>query len=71
MKEKPRPPEHLEESASTLHADASGLVLDAVRLWREHKGSAWTERILVAAFDVLAASEAMLGAVMDGEPARH
>ena len=63
--------EHLQESVSTLRDAAKDLVLDAARLWREQKGSAWTERVLASAFDVLAASEAVLGEVLEGEPARH
>jgi len=64
-------PEHLQESISTLRDAAKDLVLDAARLWREQKGSAWTERFLASAFDVLAASEAVLGEVLEEEPARH
>ena len=76
MKKKQRrpsrpPPEHLQESVSTLRDAAKDLVLDAARLWREQKGSAWTERVLASAYDVLAASEAVLGDVLEGEPARH
>ena len=67
----PRPP-HLQESVSTLHDAAKDLVLDAARLWKEQKGAAWTERVLASAFDVLAASEAVLGEVLEAEPvARH
>jgi len=65
------PPAHLQESVSTLRDAAKDLVLDATRLWREQKGSAWTERFLASAFDVLAASEAVLGEVLEEEPARH
>ena len=77
MKKKQRRPSyppagHLQESVSTLRDAAKDLVLDAARLWREHKGSAWTERVLASAFDVLAASEVVLGDVLEGEPmARH
>ena len=66
-----RPPPALQESVSTLRDAAKDLVLDAARLWREQKGAAWTERLLASAFDVLAASEAVLGEVLEGEPARH
>jgi len=67
-----RPPAgELQESVSTLRDAAKDLVLDAARLWREQKGAAWTERVLPSAFDVLAASEAVLGEVLEGEPARH
>jgi hypothetical protein len=65
------PPEHIQESVSTLRDAAKDVVLDAVRLWREQKGAAWTERLLASAFDGLAASEAVLGEVLEGEPARH
>ena len=76
MKQKHRrpsrpPPRHLQESVSTLRDAAKDLVLDAARLWRKQKGAAWTERLLASAFDVLAASEAVLGEVLDREPARH
>jgi len=66
------PPAHLQESVSTLRDAAKDLVLDAARLWKEQKGVPWTERVLASAFDVLAASEAVLGEVLEGEPvARH
>jgi len=65
------PSADLQESVSTLRDAAKDLVLDAARLWREQKGSTWTERLLASAFDVLAASEAVLGEVLDEEPARH
>ena len=61
------PPAHLQESVSTLRDAAKDLVLDAARLWREQEGNAWTERVLASAFDVLAASEAVLGEVLEGE----
>ena len=65
-------PAHLQESVSTLRDAAKDLVLDATRLWREQKGNAWTERFLASAFDVLAASEVVLGEVLEEEPvARH
>ena len=66
-----RPAEDLQESVSTLRDAAKDLVLDAARLWREQKGAAWTARVLASAFDILAASEAVLGEVLEGEPARH
>ena len=59
------PPEHFQESVSTLRHDAKDLVLEAARLWREQK-NAWTERLLASAFDVLAASEVVLGEVLEG-----
>jgi len=59
------PPEHFQESVSTLRNDAKDLVLEAARLWREQK-NAWTERLLASAFDVLAASEVVLGEVLEG-----
>jgi len=43
-------------------------VLDAARLWREHDGIAWTACVLASALDLLAASEAVLGDVLEGEP---
>jgi len=63
------PPAHLQESVSTLRDAAKDLVLDAARLWREHDGIAWTACILASALDLLAASEAVLGDVLEGEPA--
>jgi len=70
MKKPQRRPSHphLEESVATLRDAAKDLVLDAARFWREQKGGAWAERVLASAFDVLAASEAMLGAVLDPAP---
>jgi len=66
-----RPPEHLQESVSTLRDAAKDLVLDATRLWRQ-QNNAWTERLLASAFDVLTASEVVLGEVLEGEAgARH
>jgi hypothetical protein len=66
------PAAHLQESVATLRDAAKDLVLDAARLWREQKGATWTERLLASAYDVLVASEAVLGEVLDGEPvARH
>jgi len=66
---RPSPPAgQLEESVATLRDAAKDLVLDAARFWREQKGGAWAERVLASAFDVLAASEAMLGAVLDPAP---
>ena len=38
-------------------------MLDAARLWRQQKGNTRTERVLASAFDVLAASEEVLGEV--------
>ena len=65
------PPEHLQESVSTLRDAAKDLVLDAPRVWRE-QNNAWTERLLASAFDVLTASEVVLGEVLEGEAvARH
>ncbi len=65
------PPAHLQESVSTLRDAAKDLVLDAARLWRE-QNNAWTVRVLASAFDVLAASEVVLGEVLEGEAvARH
>jgi len=66
-----RPPGHLQESVSILRDAAKDLVLDAARLWRNQKGAAWTERLLAFAFDVLAASEAVFGEVLDRESPRH
>jgi hypothetical protein len=65
------PAAHLQEAVSTLRDAAKDLVLDAVRLWREHEGIAWTECILASALDLLAASETVLGEVLEGEPTRH
>ena len=64
---RPTDPLHLQESVSTLRDAAKDLVLDAARLCREQKGSAWTARVLASAYDILAASEAVLGEVLDGE----
>jgi len=73
MKKKQRrpthpPAPHLQESVSTLRDAAKDLVLDAARLWREHEGIAWTACILASALDLLTASEAVLGDVLEGEP---
>jgi len=65
------PPAHLQESVSTLRDAAKDLVLETTRVWREQKGSVWTARVLASAFDVLAASEAVLAEVLEGEPAQH
>ena len=75
MKRKQRRPSrpsttYLQESVFTLRDTAKDLVLDAARLWRE-QNNAWTEGVLASAFDVLAASEVVLGEVLEGEPARH
>jgi hypothetical protein len=76
MKKKQRrlthpPAAHLQESVSTLRDAAKDLVLDAARLWSEHEGIAWTACILASALDLLAASETVLGDVLEGEPTRH
>jgi hypothetical protein len=65
------PPEHLQESVSTLRDAAKDLVLDAARLWRGQKGSAWTEHVLASVLDILVRTEVVLGEVLEGEPARH
>ena len=65
------PPAHLQESVATLRDAAKDVVLDVARLWREQKGSAWTERALASALDILVRSEVVLGEVLEGEPTRH
>jgi hypothetical protein len=65
------PPAGLQESVATLRDAAKDAVLDAARLWREQKGSAWAERVLASALDVLVRSETVLGEVLEGEPVRH
>jgi len=70
MKKKQRRSRHptqedLEESACALHEAAVDLVVDAVRVWREREGVAWSARVLASAVDLLAGSKMVLGRALE------
>jgi len=60
--------ENLLESVTTLRDGAKDCVLDAAWVWKEHQGADWSARVLSGTLNVLAASEVILGEVMDHAP---